>query len=366
MNTMRLQRTQAQLKAKGLDALALVPGPNLLYVSGSAGHLSERPAVFILRADGAVGMITPAFEAPQRAQALGPTAQLFRWTDEAGYEGAFAEACEKMQLAGHKVCIEFLHMRAVEVKTFEQYAKDLQLVALEKVFPNFRALKDAAEIAQLKRAVAIMETALREAMQAIKVGVTEREVAAVYRNALMQAGSEGNPFGPIVASGPNAANPHASVTDRKIQDGDLVIIDCGAIYGGYVADITRTFGVGNISAEAEKIYQTVLAANRAGCAKAGPDIACSDVDRAARVVIEDAGYGQHFTHRTGHGLGLETHEPPYIVAGNEIPLEAGMCFTVEPGIYLDGKVGVRIEDDVICTETGVEVLTTFERGLIQL
>jgi Xaa-Pro dipeptidase len=366
MNTARLQRTQNQLKAKGIDALALVPGPNMYYVSGIVGHLSERPTVFILRADGAVGLITPSFEAPQRAQELGPAARLFRWTDEAGYEGAFAEACATMQLAGRKLCIEFLHMRAIEVKAFEQYAVGAQCVALEKVFPNFRALKDAAEVAHMRKATEIMETALRAAMNAIKVGVTEREVAAVYRNALMNAGSEDNPFGPIVASGPNAANPHASVTDRQLQDGDLVIIDCGAIYGGYVADITRTFAVGHISAEAEQLYNVVLAANRAGCAKAGPDIACGDVDRAARKVIEDAGYGQYFTHRTGHGLGLETHEPPYMVAGNETPLEAGMCFTVEPGIYIDGKVGVRIEDDLVCTEHGVEVLTTFERGLIRL
>jgi Xaa-Pro dipeptidase len=257
-------------------------------------------------------------------------------------------------------------MRAVEVKAFEKHAPGINLLALEEKFPNFRAIKDTDEIEKTRKAVAIMEQALRETMQAIKVGATERELAKVYRIACMNAGTEGMPFSPIVASGPNAANPHAVPTDRQIQNGDFVIIDVGATYGGYIADITRTFAVGEIDQEAEKIYDTVLAANRAGIARSGSDVACGDVDYASRKVIEDAGYGQYFIHRTGHGLGLEGHEPPYIVAGNTIPLEPGMIFTVEPGIYVEGKVGVRIEDNIVCTEDGVEVLTTFERELIRL
>ncbi len=366
MNDQRLARTRQQLAAKGIKALALVPGPNMLYLTGLSLHLSERPSVFIVRSDGGMGIIAPSLEAPRVAQTLGSAVQVFAWADEEGHEGAFATACATMGLANSTLAVEYLQMRAIELKAFEAHAPGVKLVALEQMFPAFRAIKDAGEIAATKRAVEIMERALRKAMEAIKPGTTEREIAAVYRAAVTEAGSEGMPFNPIVASGPNAANPHSVVSDRAIQPGDFVIIDCGATYGGYVADITRTFAVGSVSAEAEQIYNTVLAANRAGCTRGGPDVACGEVDRAARAVIADAGFGQYFIHRTGHGLGMETHEPPYMVGGNEMPLEPGMIFTVEPGIYIEGKAGVRIEDDVVCTEHGVEVLTSFERGLIHL
>ncbi|MBI3732954.1 MAG: aminopeptidase P family protein [Chloroflexi bacterium] len=366
MNLERLQRAERQLGAKRLDALALVPGPNMLYLTGLSLHLSERPSVFILGAGGERGIIAPALEAPRVSQTLGPSVRVFAWSDEQGHEGAFASACEAMRLAGRALVVEYLQMRAIEVKAFERHAPGVRLSALEEQFPTFRAIKDADEIEKTRRAVAIMEAALRETMAAIKVGATEREVAAAYRMACMNAGTEGMPFSPIVASGPNAANPHAVPTDRRIQNGDFVIIDCGAAYGGYVADITRTFAVGAVSPEAEQVYRLVLGANRAGCAAARVGVACGDVDRAARRVIDEGDFGEFFIHRTGHGLGLEGHEPPYMVAGNPTPLEVGMIFTVEPGIYVEGKVGVRIEDDLVCTETGVEVLTAFERNLIRL
>ncbi len=366
MNQARLTRTQQQLKQQGLDALALVTGPNMLYLIELSLHLSERPSVFIISADGELGIIAPALEAPRVAQTLGPAVEVFAWSDAEGHEGAFAAACAEMQLSGRSVAIEYLQMRAVEVKSFERHAPGINLVALEEKFPSFRAVKDADEIKKLRKALQIMETALRETASAIKVGATEKEIANAYLLACMKAGTESTPFAPIIASGPNAANPHAVPTERPVRQGDFVIVDCGATYGGYVADITRTFAVGEISAEAEKIYNIVLAANRAGCNAARPGVACGEVDHAARQVIDQAGYGPYFIHRTGHGLGLETHEPPYMVAGNPMPLEPGMVFTVEPGIYVEGQLGVRIEDDVICTENGVEVLTTFERGLIKL
>ena len=366
MNESRLARTRQQLNQKGIDALALVPGPNMMYLAGLSLHLSERPSVFIMRADGAMGIIAPSLEAPRIAQTLGPDVRIFAWSDEEGHAGAFVRACTGLGLSGAELAIEYLQMRAIELKTIEKIAPGVRLVALEEKFPLFRALKDAEEIRQTRKAVEIMETALRETMKAIKVGATEREIASAYRIACMSAGTDGLPFSPIVASGPNGANPHAIVSDRRLEKGDLVIIDCGATYGGYIADITRTFSVGQISAEARHVYDTVLASNRAGCARSGPDVSCSEVDRASRKVIEDAGYGQYFFHRTGHGLGLEVHEPPYIVAGNEKPLEQGMIFTIEPGIYIEGKFGVRIEDNVVCTENGVEVLTSFERDLIRL
>ena len=181
---------------------------------------------------------------------------------------------------------------------------------------------------------------------------------------MLRAGGEGLSFSPIVVAGPNAASPHSTPSERPIQPGETIVVDCGVTVGGYAADITRTFAVGELEPEMARVYDVVRAANEAGREAVRPGIPAEQVDQAARAVIKDAGYGEYFFHRTGHGLGLETHEPPYIVAGNQRLLEPGMTFTVEPGIYLPGRGGVRIEDDVVVTADGGESLTTFPREFI--
>jgi Xaa-Pro dipeptidase len=172
------------------------------------------------------------------------------------------------------------------------------------------------------------------------------------------------PFEPIVVAGPNAASPHAVPSDRPIRPGEPIVIDCGAVMGGYVSDITRTVAFGGLPEEMMRVYEVVRRANEAGRAAVRPGRAAQEVDRAARRVIREAGYGDYFIHRTGHGLGLEVHEPPYIVEGNRLPLQVGMTFTVEPGVYLPGVGGVRIEDDMLVTPEGAETLTAFPRELI--
>ena len=177
---------------------------------------------------------------------------------------------------------------------------------------------------------------------------------------MMDGGADSVAF-MIVVAGPNGADPHAGPSDRPLQPGDLVTIDCGAVHKGYTADITRTFAIGQVEEQLAEIYEVVRQANAAGRAAVRPGVAAQEIDRAARAVIENAGYGQYFTHRTGHGLGIETHEPPYMVEGNELRLEPGMVFTVEPGVYVPGLGGVRIEDDMVVTAEGGESLTTFPR-----
>jgi Xaa-Pro dipeptidase len=193
--------------------------------------------------------------------------------------------------------------------------------------------------------------------------MSEREIAAELTVNLLKGGSSGASFQPLVQTGPNTAEPHSATSSRRLERGELLLIDFGARVGGYVSDITRTLAMGEPEAELSKVYEIVQAANAAGQSAAGPGVPCQEVDRAARRVIDDAGYGPYFIHRTGHGLGLEVHEPPYIVEGNMQRLETGMTFTVEPGIYLPGRGGVRVEDDVVITEDGCESLTTFERNL---
>jgi Xaa-Pro aminopeptidase len=171
------------------------------------------------------------------------------------------------------------------------------------------------------------------------------------------------PFAPIVSGGLNSANPHASPTERKLQAGDLLVVDWGATYDGYISDLTRTFAVGEVDEEYQKIHEIVQAANAAGRAAAKPGVPCAAVDKAARDVIEHAGYGVYFTHRTGHGIGMEGHEEPYIRGDNMQLLEPEMAFTVEPGIYLPDRNGVRIEDNVVITDTGADVLSDMQRGI---
>jgi Xaa-Pro dipeptidase len=215
----------------------------------------------------------------------------------------------------------------------------------------------------MRRAAAVPERVLAEAMTQFKPGMTEMEVAGLIMRVSLNQNLKEMASYPLVQTGLSAAFPHAYAGGRAVQKGDLMVIDFGAVVDDYASDITRTIAVGEPPDEMKNIYEVVKQANEAGRAAVRPGTTCEDVDRAAREVIEQAGYGKYFTHRTGHGLGLEGHEPPYIVKGNKTVLQPGMTFTVEPGIYIEGKGGVRIEDDVVVTKDGGESLTTFSRDL---
>ena len=191
---------------------------------------------------------------------------------------------------------------------------------------------------------------------------SEKEIASELVVNLLRGGSESDlPFAPIIAGGPNSANPHAVPTDRKLSAGDLLVIDWGAAYNGYFSDLTRTFAIGQVDAELQQIYQIVKSANEMGRSTGKPGISAGKVDEAARSVIDAAGYGKFFTHRTGHGLGMEAHEAPYMFGENKQLLTPGMVYTIEPGIYLPGHGGVRIEDNIVVTTTGCETLSDYPR-----
>jgi len=379
MHTKRLSHLVEQASARGLDVLALVPGPNLFYLTGLSFHLSERPIVGLFpcdrcgRMDETPAIVLPALEAvkvEQAAIALEP----FPYTDEEGHTSAFQRACAALELAdpstdsgrGCIIGVESLRMRLLEVRLLERYGSGCRLIPAEEVLAELRMRKDEHELAQMRRAIAVTEAALHTTMLQVRAGMTEREVAALLMVEMLRAGGEGMAFSPIVVAGPNAASPHATPSDRAIQPGETIVVDCGATVGGYAADVTRTFAIGELEPEMAHVYEVVRAANAAGREAAGPGVPAEELDWAARAVIEEAGYGEYFIHRTGHGLGLETHEPPYIVAGNSRSLEPGMTFTVEPGVYLPGRGGVRIEDDVLVTPSGAESLTMFPREFTSL
>ena len=360
MQADRLSKLIERCGAYGFDAVALMPGPNLFYLTGLSFHLSERPVVALFPVDRPPAIVLPGLEA-SKVERSPIWLNVFPYSDEEGYTQAFQSACASLELAECVVGVEELCIRLLEVRLLERYAPGCRLLPVEEALAELRMCKDKGELAQMRRAIRITETSMQATMAQVRAGMTEQDVAATLKIEMLRAGGEGMSFSPIVVAGPNAASPHSTPSQRPIQPGETIVVDCGVTVGGYAADITRTFAIGGLEPEMARIYDVVRAANEAGRGAVQPGIPAERVDQAARAVIEDAGYGEYFFHRTGHGLGLETHEPPYIVAGNQRLLEPGMTFTVEPGVYLPGRGGVRIEDDVVVTADGGESLTTFPR-----
>lgn len=363
MNEERAKKLNEEVRAQGLDGIALVPGPNLTYVSGIHTHLSERPIVLFLPVDDEPAIIIPVLEASKAEDAGISLKRIFVWSDEDGYAGAFERASSGLGLSDFRLGVEALRMRVLEMEMLHRYAPRLATSPADPIMDALRLRKDADELAAMERAVAAAEAAMHSMLPQIKPGLTEKEVAAMLTAEILGAGADALAFNPIVSAGPNSASPHATPTNRRLRDGDPLVIDWGASVDGYVSDITRTFGVGHLDEEFRLIYDVVKAANAAGVAAAEPGASGEAIDRAARSVIENAGYDDYFIHRTGHGLGMEAHESPSLVAGNTDPLPEGAVFTVEPGIYLPKQGGVRIEDDVVITADGRRSLTTFPREL---
>lgn len=359
----RFDRLQLALIDASFDALVLIPGPNYRYVSGVDLHHSERLNLLVIPREGRPAALAPNFEAPALE---GLDLALYDWRDEEGPRKALGALVQDLGLDGLRLGIEYAEMRYGEAEWLRQAAPECRLTPADAFLTSLRITKDADEIAAMRRAIEITERALAATIETIRPGQSEAEVAAELQIQLFRAGSEGNAFSPLVVSGARSANPHFGPSDKRLEPGDVLILDCGATWGGYVGDITRCVALEPVPEEVVRIYELCRAANRAGRAAVAPGVSCESVDAAARGVIAAGGYGSHFIHRTGHGIGLETHEPPFIVAGNQTPLTPGMTFTVEPGIYVPGMGGVRVEDNVLVTDGGSECLTTFSRELIRI
>lgn len=358
----RLQKLYAIMRDAGLDVVALIPGPNHRYLTNAVHYLLERPIVAFYPLDQEPLAVIPELEiALFRRHAL--PARLVSYTDAEGYGGAFRAALDRIGCRGKTIGVEGLNMRFFEGEVIRASAPGAAIVDATEPLAGLRLHKDADEIAALRRAIAISEAALAATFAQVHVGMSEVEAADILEAHIYALGG-GLSFGTILHAGANTALPHLGPLDYRIQHGDPLIVDFGARYEGYCADITRTVFVGAVSDEQRDFYAMVQAANTAGRAAAAPGAACEAVDIAARQVFLDAGCEHLIRHRTGHGIGLEAHEAPYMVVGNRRLLEPGMVFTVEPGIYRAGEIGVRIEDDMLITEDGAESLTSFERSLM--
>jgi Xaa-Pro aminopeptidase len=248
---------------------------------------------------------------------------------------------------------------------YEMYqALEAELIPMDNVIESLRVSKNANEIALLKKACEITDQALREILLELKVGMKERELEVMLKSRMLALGADGTWDRFIVASGARGAMPHGMASDKVIEQGDMVTFDIGCIYKGYSSDLTRTVSMGTPDPKLAEIYDIVLESNMQGINAAKAGITGAELDKVCRDVIEDKGYGENFGHGTGHGLGLDVHEAPRVSKVNTNPLELGACVTIEPGIYVEGLGGVRIEDDVILTEEGCIVLNEFPKELI--
>lgn len=361
-------RLSQALDGSQFSTLVLNPGPSLTYFTGLRFHLMERPILALFFSNDLPTFILPELETAKVANLPYP-AQVFSYgEDPATWSSVFRSAIQSTKLESKaRVGLEPRQIRFLELSLLQSASNQFEFLSAESIITSIRIKKDKEEISRMRKAVEIAQNALLATIPTIKPGISEKDVAAELTLQLLRGGSEPEmPFTPIVSGGPNSANPHATPSNRKLQPGDCLVIDWGATFEGYISDITRTFAIVEIDSEMERIGRIVADANAAARSLARPGVPAEQVDAAARKVIDDAGYGKFFVHRTGHGIGMEGHEEPYIRSGNITPLEPGMAFTIEPGIYLPDRNGVRIEDNLVITPDGAECLTDLPRELIVL
>jgi D-alanyl-D-alanine dipeptidase len=336
----RLKRAAAAMQASGVDALVLCPGADLLYFTGfEHGHAGERLLALVLRADGSSRWVVPAMNVPQVEAHARPGQTIRAWTDGEWYHPALREVLSDARHVGFddEARAGFL----LDLVTLTNAPRVTRASAITR---SLRICKDPAELAALRAAGKTVDDTIGEAISFCRAGRKESDVDADLRAAMLRRSPESTVAFTIIASGPNAALPHHETASRAIERGDVVVVDFGTRRNGYHSDITVTCSAGEPrDPEVRKVYRVVWEAQQAAVRTVRPGVACGEVDRAARSVIESAGYGQYFLHRTGHGLGVQVHEPPFLVAGNPELLEEGMVFSIEPGIYLPGRFGVRLE-----------------------
>ncbi len=364
MNLERMQKLVSLIEKHGLVGMAFNPGPTLTYLTGLNFHLMERPTLLLITQTGSVAMVLPRLEKGKLSGEI-EVFRVFTYGDDPNtWPAAFKQASKWLNLHQGRVGVAPNRLRFLELNFLKAALPGIEFVDGGQVIEGLRMAKDKDEIDKMKIAARIAQEALLATLKNVCAGMTEKRIANELIIQLLKGGSTPDmPFSPIVAIGENSANPHAVPTERPLRPGDILLIDWGAGFEGYFSDITRTFAFGDVDKELLHIGEIVLEANRAGRDAGKPGLDAGIVDRAARSVITDAGYGHAFIHRTGHGLGMEAHEPPYIFAENDMILTPGMTFTVEPGIYLPGKGGVRIEDDVVMTTSGIESLTGLPRAV---
>ena len=354
----RVDRLRGLFDEAEVDALLVTRLPNVAYLTGftgSAGMLFAARDDAILVTDGRY-----AQQSEEQITASGADVRIEIATTQAEQRAVLSAAAA----TPHRLGLESEGVTWAQQRTFVEWFPGTELVPTQHLVERLRAVKESGEVARIRAACSIADDALAEVLPTLHGGPTEREFALSLEWAMRQRGATRTSFDTIVAAGPNGAKPHARPTDRAIEASELVVIDFGCVVDGYCSDMTRTVSVGDPGDDARHVWDVVAQSQRAGRDAVRAGVGCADVDRASREVIVDAGWGEAFAHSTGHGVGLEIHEAPRVSATADATLETGHVVTVEPGVYLPGVGGVRIEDTVVVTPDGADVLTEFPKSLV--
>ncbi|MGZ8565609.1 MAG: M24 family metallopeptidase [Actinomycetota bacterium] len=354
----RMREVVREAAAQGFEAVVVAPSPDLAYLTGYDPMPLERATLLILRDGHDPALVVPELERPLAAGSpSGASLELVSWTD-----GVDPFACAAALLPADGRIAANDRMWTAHILALQSAVPSASFAPASGVIGRLRARKDDDELAALRRAGRAADETFRQICDLPFLGRREDEVASDLARMIVENGHDRAEF-TIVASGPNAASPHHEPGGRTILPHDAVVMDFGGELGGYFSDTTRTVVVGEPSRAFSRVYELVLEAQLAAVDTVRPGVPIQEVDRAARRIIEAGGFGERFIHRTGHGIGLEVHEPPYVIEGNDLPLEPGMTFSVEPGVYVEGEFGVRIEDIVVVTDDGVERLNRSTRDL---
>ena len=357
----RFQKIYQILENYNLDAIALIPGSNFKYLTGASFPLMERPTLLIITKNKNVAIL-PSLEVDSFNQ-LEIQSEVISWHDKDGYNSAFKEA-NKILGNIKNIGVEGQRIRFFETQALKENFRGIEIKNSHKEISSIRLHKSQDEIQNLSEAIRISEQSLKNTLDYIKIGMNELQVKQYLMQELYKNGAQGLSFDPIVLTGKNSAMPHGySSNKNQINKGDTLLFDFGATINGYKADITRTFFMIEVDEYQQSAYETVLKANQIGIVQSKISNTMHDIDNETTLVLENSNFKEFIVHKTGHGLGLDVHEDPYIVRGNKTALEQGMVITVEPGLYIPGKFGIRIEDDVMIYKNHPKVLTSFPKHL---
>lgn len=343
-----------------LDAMLIVPSEELQFIIGHSPHLCGRFQGLFVKRDGGCFYICNLLTADEMKNVLGENIKVYSWFDGEIFTDIVNKAFKENDLIGKVIGVNST-ARAFNILQIMD-KMDVKFIDGKPILEELRIIKTDEELENLKMAAKITDEVFKELVKHIKPGLKEVDIANIIRELFKEKG--GQPRSNMVSSGPNSGLPHYNGNQRVIQEKDIVLLDFGCKYKGMCSDMTRTIFVGGISEEEKKVYELVLEANLAAESKVAPGVFVPDIDRSAREIIEKAGYGKYFTTRLGHGIGYSVHEAPDIKKSNPMNLSEGMAFSIEPGVYMAGKFGIRIEDIVTVTKNGIEVLNQSSKEII--
>jgi Xaa-Pro dipeptidase len=361
-NSTKIKEMTMKLKEEGFGAMLVGPSSDLEYLTGLHFHPDERFKALVALEDGSFFHIIPELYYEEAREKLGAESEIYVWSDSEGFLSAVNRAKSEYGINGITIGVND-GIRAVDIIDMKE-CLDVSFANGTGILEKMRLIKNEEERNNLRKAAAIADEVMGKVIEFIRPGMLERDISKKIEELFLECGAQGLAFDSIVASGPNTSRPHYNRDDRRIEEKDIIIIDMGCRYNGFCSDISRTVFVGEPTEEQRKIFDIVVRANSAAEDIVKPGVTAGQADTAARSIIREEGYGSCFLNRTGHGIGMAVHEGPYIKEGNTQVLEPGMTFSIEPGIYIAGRFGMRVEDIVLVTGNGREVLNKYTKDII--